>query len=70
MERWFEPGREIVVLSDSDDASEVYQDLLTDESLLGKMGEAARKRVQKDHTYSRRAAELVRMISNSKREDT
>jgi spore maturation protein CgeB len=51
MEEWFEVGKEIVVVT--------YRWLLSDDDQRRKMGQRARQRVLREHTYRHRASSLV-----------
>jgi spore maturation protein CgeB len=66
LENWFDPNREIVILSEDDDPIDIYSQLLADPERILQMGDAARKRVLKDHTYKQRAIEIVKAISETK----
>jgi len=59
---WFETGKEIIVVKDQDDAIQWYTDLLQSEDLRLKIGDAARKRVLKDHTWDLRTDQMVSII--------
>lgn len=59
IERWFEPGREILVVRDAAEALTVYRELWAHESLRREMGAAMRARVLAEHTYQHRARQLL-----------
>jgi hypothetical protein len=59
VERWFEPGSEVLVVSSADEAVETYGELLADPGAAEAMGARARERVLDEHTYARRARELL-----------
>jgi len=59
---WFDVGKEIVVAKDLDETVELYKDLLRSEDLRLKIGEAARKRVLKDHTWNLRVDQVMSVI--------
>ncbi len=63
IEEWFDVGREIVVVNDKKEVLSVYQDLLCSDDEREKMGERARERILKDHTYRHRADELIRALN-------
>src|SRR5438105_12934682 len=44
IERWFEPGREVVVVSDAAEAEAAYSDLLADPAEAAAVGQRARER--------------------------
>jgi hypothetical protein len=64
IERWFEPGRELVVAADAGEAVDVYGELLGDPELAEEMGRRASERVLDEHTYTHRARELLTRIAN------
>ena len=52
IERWFEPGSELVVVEDADEALAAYHALLDDPAQAEAMGARARERVLDEHTYA------------------
>ena len=62
IERWFEPGREIAVVHDANEAVAAYRDLLADPGRCAEMGRAARARVLDEHTYLHRARQLLELV--------
>ena len=62
LERWFEPGRELVVVDDADGALEAYRALLDDPAEAEAMGARARERVLDEHTYAHRARQVLRLL--------
>jgi Glycosyl transferases group 1 len=60
--RWFEPGRELLVVNDADEATEAYRDLLADPAQAEEMGLRARERVLDEHTYAHRARRLLELL--------
>jgi spore maturation protein CgeB len=62
IERWFEPGRELVVVHDADEAVSAYRDLLADPGQAEELGRRARERVLDEHTYLRRAERLLELL--------
>ena len=62
METWFEPGREIVLVGSAEEAIDCYRHLLAHDSERRAIGAAARRRALADHTYARRAAELLAIL--------
>ena len=62
IERWFEPGRELLVVSSPDEAIDVYRDLLSDPGQAEEMGRRARERALEEHTYTHRARRLLELI--------
>lgn len=59
VERWFEPGREILVVRDAAEALATYKELWAHESLRREMGAAMRARVLAEHTYRHRARQML-----------
>jgi spore maturation protein CgeB len=59
IEEWFDIGREIVVVKNEEEVLPVYQDLLDSDTDREKMGERARQRILKDHTYRHRAKTII-----------
>ena len=62
MDRWFEPGSEVVVVEDAADAIAAYRDLLGDPAQAEEMGRRARMRVLDEHTYRHRARQVIDLI--------
>src|ERR671936_363369 len=62
IERWFEPGRELEVVSTADEAVGVYRDLLGDPAAAEEMGRRARERVIDEHTFAARARRLLELV--------
>jgi spore maturation protein CgeB len=62
IERWFEPGRELLVVADAEEATAAYRDLLADPAQAEELGRRARERVLDEHTYVHRARELLALI--------
>jgi Glycosyl transferases group 1 len=62
IERWFEPGRELLVVHDADEATEAYRDLLGDPAQAEELGRRARERVLDEHTYVHRAQRLLELL--------
>src|SRR5205085_511136 len=54
IERWFEPDRELMLVSSTDEAVEAYRALLDDPGLAEELGRRARERVLDEHTYVHR----------------
>jgi glycosyltransferase involved in cell wall biosynthesis len=59
IERWFEPGSELIVVEDADEAIAAYQQLLADPSRAEELGRRARERVLDEHTYRHRARQVL-----------
>jgi len=62
VDRWFEPGSELLVVSDDDEAVEAYRLLLDDPAQAEEMGRRARERVLEEHTYRHRARRLLDLV--------
>jgi spore maturation protein CgeB len=62
LERWFEPGSELRIVQDANEAVEVYRELLADPGEAEAMGRRARERVLDEHTYRHRARQLLELM--------
>jgi len=62
MERWFEPGKELLVVSDADEAVSTYRDLIADPESAADLGRRARERVLDEHTFVHRARRLLDLL--------
>jgi spore maturation protein CgeB len=62
IERWFEPGRELIVAQHANDAEQVYSELLADPAAREELGRRARERALDEHTYVARARQLLDLI--------
>jgi spore maturation protein CgeB len=62
IERWFEPGSEVIVVADADEAAAAYRTLLDDPAQLEELGRRARERVLDEHTYRHRARRLLELV--------
>ena len=62
IERWFEPGRELVVVESAEEALAAYRELLADPGEAEAMGRRARERVLDEHTYAHRARQLLELV--------
>ena len=62
IETWFEPEKELIVVHSAEEAIERYRWLLSHDEARRKMGQAARERFLKEHTFRHRARQLVRII--------
>jgi spore maturation protein CgeB len=63
IERWFEPGSELVVVESAAEAVDAYHRLLDDPAEARAMGERARERVLDEHTYAHRARQVLRALT-------
>ncbi len=62
IEQWFEPGSEILVVEDAEQALTAYRDLLDDPAQAAAMGARARERVLDEHTYAHRARRVLDLL--------
>jgi spore maturation protein CgeB len=62
IERWFEPGSELLVVNDADEATSAIRNLLDDPAQADEMGRRAHERVLDEHTYRHRARRLLSLI--------
>jgi len=62
IERWFEPGRELVVVESAEEALAAYRSLLADPGEAESLGQRARERVLDEHTYAHRARQLLELL--------
>ena len=62
IEEWFEPEKEIIIVTSAEEAIERYRHLLKNETERLAIGRAARRRVLKQHTFRHRAEELAAII--------
>jgi glycosyltransferase involved in cell wall biosynthesis len=62
IERWFEPGSELVVVESAEQALAAYRALLDDPAEAEAMGARARQRVLDEHTYRHRARQVLDVI--------
>ena len=61
IERWFEPGEELLVVNDADEALRAYRAARRPEPGGGD-GRRARERVLDEHTYAHRAKQLLSLV--------
>jgi glycosyltransferase involved in cell wall biosynthesis len=62
IDRWFEPGRELVVVQSAGEAVAAYRELVADPGQAEEMGRRARERVLDEHTYAHRARRLLELV--------
>ncbi len=62
IERWFEPGKEMLLVNHADEAIAAYRELLDDPGRAEELGRAARERVLDEHTYVHRARQLLDLL--------
>ncbi len=66
IEEWFEVGEELFVVNNENEAIELYMRLLDSEGEREKVGNKARERVLRDHTFKHRAVYLINIIEGIK----
>ena len=62
IERWFEPGRELVIVEGAEEAAAVYRELVSDPAQAEGLGRRARERVLDEHTYRHRARRVLELL--------
>jgi hypothetical protein len=62
IETWFEPEKELIVVQSAEEVIERYTWLLAHDAERRSIGQAARERFLKEHTYRHRARQLVEII--------
>jgi hypothetical protein len=62
LDTWFEPNKEIIIVQSGEEALDRYRYLLTHDSERQQLGERARQRLLKEHTFQHRAHELVKIV--------
>jgi hypothetical protein len=62
IETWFEPEKELIVVHSAEEAVERYRWLLHHDETRRTIGQAARERLLKEHTFRHRARQLVETI--------
>lgn len=63
LERWFEPGKEVLLVDGVDSAIAAYEALFCDQKRRAGMGRAMRRRVEAEHTYGHRARQLLAALA-------
>lgn len=64
IEEWFEVGKDLIVVNNEDEAIETYQRLLASDEERHRLGENARERIFREHTYHNRAELVTGELSN------
>jgi hypothetical protein len=59
IEKFYDPGKEIVMLNEDENPLKIYKQLLAEKETLLQIGSLARKRTLKEHTCMHRALELI-----------
>jgi hypothetical protein len=62
IDRWFEPGSELLVVASAEEATDAYRALLADPGQAEELGRRARERVLDEHTYRHRARQLLELV--------
>jgi hypothetical protein len=62
IDRWFDPGSELLLAATADEATEAYGQLLDDPAQAEELGRRARERVLDEHTYRHRARRLLELV--------
>jgi len=62
IERWFEPGSELLVVENADQATDAYARLLDDPAQAEELGRAARERALDEHTFLHRARRVLDLL--------
>ena len=62
IDRWFEPGSEVVVVESTEEAVSTYRELVADPAQAQALGGRARERVLDEHTYAHRARRLLTFV--------
>jgi spore maturation protein CgeB len=62
VERWFEPGRELLIARDEKEATGLYRELLNDGAAVEELGRRARERALDEHTYAHRARHVLDLL--------
>jgi hypothetical protein len=62
VERWFEPGQELLVAHDEEEAAGLYGELLADRAATEELGRRARERALDEHTYAHRARRVLDLL--------
>ncbi|MCM1987583.1 CgeB family protein [Methanococcoides seepicolus] len=63
IDEWFDIGKELIVVNSEEEAIETYEWLLSDDEERTKIGEKARERVLKEHTYRNRAETIIEIYT-------
>lgn len=65
VEEWFDVGKELIVVNSEDEAVETYKWLLADDEECLRIGERARERILKEHTYRHRALTVINTVKKA-----
>ena len=62
LENWFDLKKEMLVASNTKECVEIYENLIENEELRLKIGNAAKLRIKKEHTVQHRAKQILQII--------
>jgi spore maturation protein CgeB len=62
IERWFDVGSELRVVTNAEEALTAYRELLEDPAAAEAMGRRARERALDEHTYAHRARQILELV--------
>lgn len=65
IKEWFEPGKEVIVVENQDEAIERYRWLMDHDTERRAIGKRAHKRLLAEHTFTHRAHQLVRILQGA-----
>jgi glycosyltransferase involved in cell wall biosynthesis len=65
IEEWFEPDREVLIVSGPEDAVDTYRRLIREPATRREFGQRARTRLLNEHTYAHRAAQLLKIMGHA-----
>jgi spore maturation protein CgeB len=64
IQEWFKVGSELLIAESTGEASRIYQGLLGDPQTVSDLGERARERILKEHTYHDRARMVTAAVQS------
>jgi hypothetical protein len=67
VEEWFEPGKEILMVRNAQEAIDAYRELLGSSTLRRELSGGAHVRLLAEHTYQHRARQLVQVVHGPSR---
>ena len=62
LENWFDLKKEMLVASNTKECVEIYENLIENEELRLKIGNAAKLRIKREHTVQHRAKQILQII--------
>jgi len=66
IEEWFKVGEELLVVNSTEEAVNVYKQLLADKPRRDRLGHKARERILMEHTFKHRASRLIEIVQQIK----